>query len=1093
MTTDLAGLACAAVLEQLHDGVIVSDASGRIVYANDLARELYGAVDKNSVVALGADCTTLTLEGAPYPTDELPLTQALRGDLLDTLCWRIRRADGTEIIAEGSARPLVNKDGVRMGALHQFRDVSTQLPPEAPNVDDRRAATEVDLYRFLADAVPHVVYSALADGTPDYLNKHWYEYTGAPRGEDPYSTWHATLHPDDFERSTRAWIRSLNTGEPFEVEYRLRGTDGLYRWFLACGIPHKNADGVVVRWFGTATNIDRQKRAEEKQRFISRLSTSIHSLHEVEDIKSSATQLLGEHLSVSQAVFLEIERDSDPSATSVDNDAESTSVTKSLPFGTPVFDDLRSGRTVIVPDTAADPRTSLDFAAIYAPRDIRSFVASPLIKHGRLVAVLWICGSAPRLWQQDEWETVEETAERTWSALRSATEMQVRQRAAQAVQESETRFRMLVEQSPLSIQILSPSGHTVGVNRAWEELWGLTIEDLNDYNMLADAQLTEKGIMPYIRRAFDGEAVAIPPVMYDTEQTLPNRTRRPNSVQWTQAFMYPVKGEAGEIREIVLIHEDISERKRMEEAGAYLAAIIQSSEDAIVSKDLNGIITSWNPAAERIYGYTAAEMIGKSKSLVVPPDRLAELPTILRKIKSGERIDHFETKRVRKDGSLVDLSITVSPIRSANGQIVGASTIARDISERKELERRLREESQILETINDVGQRLSAELDLERMVQAATDAATQLTGAKFGAFFYNVANAAGESYMLYTISGVPRETFSQFPMPRNTEVFAPTFAGEGTVRSDDITRDPRYGKNSPLHGMPPGHLPVVSYLAVPVVSRSGEVLGGLFLGHEKPGIFTSRHDRLVEGMAAQAAIAIDNARLFQAERERSEQLATAVREVHHRVKNSLQGVSALLEIQLMPDVTSLPVEAIRDSLSQIKTIALVHDLLAHDKPIGDVDAAQVLSKLIAMLSASFGLPDRPLPIRLTADSVSLPIRYAIALALAVNELITNAAKHSLNSTIKELFSHDGTIDVSLQKREDEICVSVQDYGPGFPPGFDPVLDAHIGLELVQVLVTNDLGGAVSYRNVCASEQASGQSSERGARVEITFSAACLTD
>src|SRR6202012_2529093 len=132
-------------------------------------------------------------------------------------------------------------------------------------------------------------------------------------------------------------------------------------------------------------------------------------------------------------------------------------------------------------------------------------------------------------------------------------------------------------------------------------------------------------------------------------------------------------------------------------------------------------------------------------------------------------------------------------------------------------------------------------------------------GAEFGAFFYNVINPSGESYMLYTLSGAPIEAFSKFPMPRNTEVFAPTFSGASIVRSDDITKDPRYGKNEPRRGMPEGHLPVRSYLAVPVVSRTGEVLGGLFFGHAEVGRFTEDAEELVRGVAGQAAVAIDNA------------------------------------------------------------------------------------------------------------------------------------------------------------------------------------------------------------------------------------------
>ncbi|HKO56947.1 MAG TPA: GAF domain-containing protein [Thermoanaerobaculia bacterium] len=175
---------------------------------------------------------------------------------------------------------------------------------------------------------------------------------------------------------------------------------------------------------------------------------------------------------------------------------------------------------------------------------------------------------------------------------------------------------------------------------------------------------------------------------------------------------------------------------------------------------------------------------------------------------------------------------------------------------------RLRERTRTLEELNELARTMSAELDLHRLVQVVTDAATRLSAARFGAFFYNVINDTGESYMLYTISGVPREAFSKFPMPRNTAVFDPTFSGTGNVRSDDIRKDPRYGRNAPHHGMPQGHLPVVSYLAVPVVSRSGAVLGGLFFGHEQPGVFTAEAEAIVTALAAHAAVAIDNARLY---------------------------------------------------------------------------------------------------------------------------------------------------------------------------------------------------------------------------------------
>ena len=187
----------------------------------------------------------------------------------------------------------------------------------------------------------------------------------------------------------------------------------------------------------------------------------------------------------------------------------------------------------------------------------------------------------------------------------------------------------------------------------------------------------------------------------------------------------------------------------------------------------------------------------------------------------------------------------------------------------------LREEAHALEVLNTTCIAVAAEHDLERLVQMVTDAGVDLSHASFGAFFYNVLRDDGEAYTLYTLSGAPREAFSKFPMPRNTAIFEPTFRGTGVVRSDDILADPRYGKNDPYHGMPDGHLPVRSYLAVPVISRTDDVLGGLFFGHPDVGVFTERAEKIVVALAAQAAVAIDNARLHQANRREIEARAEA--------------------------------------------------------------------------------------------------------------------------------------------------------------------------------------------------------------------------
>jgi PAS domain S-box-containing protein len=197
-----------------------------------------------------------------------------------------------------------------------------------------------------------------------------------------------------------------------------------------------------------------------------------------------------------------------------------------------------------------------------------------------------------------------------------------------------------------------------------------------------------------------------------------------------------------------------------------------------------------------------------------------------------------------------------------------------------------------LEVVVSTGLLLAQKLDLQAIVQSTTDAGLLLSGAQFGAFFYNVINAEGESYLLYTLAGVDRAKFDKFPMPRNTQVFAPTFEGTGVVRSADITKDPRYGHNAPHHGMPAGHLPVRSYLAVPVKTQSGEVLGGLFYGHEKTDVFQEEAETLVTTIAAYAATAIENFRL-------REQLTNKIAEFQHseiRLKDATKHLGELAAI-----------------------------------------------------------------------------------------------------------------------------------------------------------------------------------------------------
>ena len=244
------------------------------------------------------------------------------------------------------------------------------------------------------------------------------------------------------------------------------------------------------------------------------------------------------------------------------------------------------------------------------------------------------------------------------------------------------------------------------------------------------------------------------------------------------------------------------------------------------------------------------------------------------------------------------------------------------VSERRRAEERLRQESQIIETLHEVGSTLAAELDSRKVLQTVTDAATRVTGAAFGAFFYNVVDEHGESYLLYTLSGVPMEAFSHLEPPRNTPIFGPTFVGEGPVRLGDVTADPRYGTMAPHFGLPPVHPPVRSYLAVPVRSRTGEVLGGLFFGHPESDQFDDNDERTVAGIAVHAAVALDNASLYESEctaREAAEAAGARLA----LLADATRALTSSLELDVMlGDLARLVAPAIAD--------ACLIELVEHD-------------------------------------------------------------------------------------------------------------------------------------------------------------------
>jgi PAS domain S-box-containing protein len=256
-----------------------------------------------------------------------------------------------------------------------------------------------------------------------------------------------------------------------------------------------------------------------------------------------------------------------------------------------------------------------------------------------------------------------------------------RKRAEEAVRRASAYNRSLIEASLDPLVTIAPDGKISDVNNATEKVTGLSRQqllgtDFSDY--FSDSGKARAGYEQVFREG----------LVQDYELEIRHRDGHVTPVLYN-ASVY--RDEAGVVIGVFAAARDISERKRAEESRAYLASIVESSDDAIVGESPEGVIRSWNRGAERLYGYAASEVLGQSVLLLVPPERQEELAGLLRRIRQGEAIEHHETTRVTKGGRRIDVSVSISPLKSAGGEVVGASTIARDITERKRVDAALRQ------------------------------------------------------------------------------------------------------------------------------------------------------------------------------------------------------------------------------------------------------------------------------------------------------------------------------------------------------------------------------------------------------------------
>ncbi len=427
--------------------------------------------------------------------------------------------------------------------------------------------------------------------------------------------------------------------------------------------------------------------------------------------------------------------------------------------------------------------------------------------------------------------------------------------------------------------------------------------------------------------------------------------------------------------------------------------LADSVPQIIWTADADGNMTYFNQNWYDFTGLSPEESIKWGWQMIIHPD---DFPNCMQRwshaVKTGALYEvEYRLRRETAGTYRWHLGRGV-PMRDSDGRITQWFGSCTDIHDQKLAEEELKAKNRTLSLLNEAGLALSAELDLQKIVQRVTDVAPEVTGAEFGAFFYNQTNEKGEILTLYTISGVPREAFSKFPMPRNTAIFSPTFHGEDVVRSDDITGDVRYGKNTPYQGMPEGHLPVKSYLAVPVISREGKVLGGLFFGHSRAGVFTAQAEEIVKGIASQAAVAIDNASLFDTLREKNKELVrinadldnfmyTASHDLKAPIAN-LSSLFSLLNRRLKDKIEDrdLPLfDMINHSISQfnrtIRDLTEVVSIQKETEEVSQVSFREVLENVQTDIAQMLAQSEGTIETELNVESVAIEKKKLTKLAL----------------------------------------------------------------------------------------------------------------
>jgi PAS domain S-box-containing protein len=512
--------------------------------------------------------------------------------------------------------------------------------------------------------------------------------------EGTYEGWRRRLHADDREMAETDMARALETGE-YSGDFRVVWDDGSVHWLFARAKVFRDSTGRPQRMLGVNVDITQRKQAEDRVAAdllaMTRLnevgSRCLRQESEVEtclrDILETAIAISGSDKGIIQSL--------DSASGTLSVAAQRGFDPPFLKFFASVWDAdstygaALSSKRVIVEDVVQSEifakQQSLD---VMLDADVRALIAIPLVSSaGTLLGMISTHFRAPHRPSERELHLLD-------LLTRQGADYLERKHTEQVLSSRERELGLIIKHTPFMFTRCSRDLRYRFVSSAYAEMIGRRVEDVAGKSLVEImGEVGYETIRPYVNKVLQGERA-------ECESEVHFQGVGPRLLR---IVYMPEKDERGNVEGWIASILDITERKRGEQVAQQLASIVEFSDDAIVSKDINGIIVSWNRGAQRLFGYSADDVVGKPITILIPAERQEEGPQILARIRRGEHIDHYETVRRRKDGGLVDIALTVSPLKDPGGRIIGASKIARDITEHKRVERALRAREAELETV----------------------------------------------------------------------------------------------------------------------------------------------------------------------------------------------------------------------------------------------------------------------------------------------------------------------------------------------------------------------------------------------------------